>query len=61
MNPLFLTLEEVLLIHRNQIELYGGSNGIRDMGLLESAVAGGKAEKLEIAQFICRNTSAIAE
>lgn len=35
----FLTLQEVLEIHANQIELYGGSEGIRDQGLLEAAIA----------------------
>ena len=30
MMPLFLTLDEVLEIHEQQIERYGGSNGIRD-------------------------------
>jgi death on curing protein len=35
----FLTVDEVLLLHEDQIDLYGGSHGIRDMGLLESAVA----------------------
>ncbi|MBW3539168.1 MAG: type II toxin-antitoxin system death-on-curing family toxin [Planctomycetes bacterium] len=39
MNPEFLTLTEVLEIHRDQIARYGGSEGIRDRGLLESAVA----------------------
>ena len=39
MNISFLTLAEVLEIHGNQIHLYGGSRGIRDKGLLESAVA----------------------
>jgi death-on-curing protein len=37
--PAFLTLAEVLEIHRFQIERYGGGLGIRDRGLLESAVA----------------------
>ena len=37
--PLFLTLAEVIEIHQNQIELYGGQRGIRDMGLLQSALA----------------------
>lgn len=37
--PDFLTLEEVIHIHADQIERYGGSPGIRDMGLLQSAVA----------------------
>lgn len=35
----FLGLDEILEIHRDQIERYGGSAGIRDMGLLQSAVA----------------------
>lgn len=35
---LYLTLEQVVAIHDNQIEKYGGSHGIRDLGLLESAV-----------------------
>lgn len=39
MDPLFLTLDEVLEIHAQQIELYGGSDGIRDPGGLESAMA----------------------
>ena len=36
--PEFLTLEDVLLIHDEQLEAYGGIEGIRDEGLLESAV-----------------------
>jgi death-on-curing protein len=39
MEPLFLSLDEVLEIHAEQITLYGGSDGIRDPGALESAVA----------------------
>ena len=35
----FLGVEHLLEIHRDQIERYGGSLGVRDMGLLESAVA----------------------
>ena len=38
-NPVFLGLDEVLEIHGDQIERYGGSPGIRDMELLQSAVA----------------------
>jgi len=37
--PIFLNLEEVLQIHADQIGRYGGSQGIRDLALLESAVA----------------------
>jgi len=39
MDPVFLSLDEVLEIHEQQVELYGGSHGIRDTGGLESAVA----------------------
>lgn len=34
----FLEVEDLLIIHRNQIELYGGSHGLRDEKLLDSAV-----------------------
>jgi death-on-curing protein len=34
----YLTVDEVLVMHRELIERYGGSHGIRDMGALESAV-----------------------
>jgi death-on-curing protein len=37
--PEFLTLGDVLESHAQQIERYGGSDGIRDVGLLESAIA----------------------
>ncbi len=36
---IFLTLAEVIDIHADQIERYGGSHGVRDMNLLSSAVA----------------------
>ncbi len=39
MHPNFLTLDDVTAIHTDQIERYGGSHGIRDMALLQSAVA----------------------
>ncbi|HPJ40443.1 MAG TPA: type II toxin-antitoxin system death-on-curing family toxin [Spirochaetota bacterium] len=35
----FLTLAEAVDIHRNQIESYGGIEGIRDITLLSSALA----------------------
>jgi len=34
----FLTLDEVLALHADQIERYGGRPGIRDIGLLQSAL-----------------------
>jgi death on curing protein len=38
-SPDFLTLEEVLDIHAMQLGRFGGGAGIRDQGLLESALA----------------------
>ena len=35
----FLTLDDILESHQNQIETYGGIHGIRDIGLVESAIA----------------------
>ena len=34
----YLTIVEVLAIHDDQIERYGGTSGIRDPGLLEAAL-----------------------
>ena len=34
----FLTVEEVVAIHADQIDRYGGDGGLRDGGLLDSAV-----------------------
>ena len=39
MNPTFLTLDEVLALHADQISRYGGDTGVRDLTLLQSAVA----------------------
>ncbi len=37
--PVFLTLAEVLEFHTRQLEQFGGTDGVRDMALLESALA----------------------
>ena len=42
--PLFITVEEVIEIHTELIERYGGMNGIRDIGLLQSGMAMPQAE-----------------
>lgn len=34
----YLTVAEVLAIHHRQIESYGGTHGVRDVGALEAAV-----------------------
>ena len=44
--PLFLTVELTLQVHQEMIRAYGGSDGIRDLALIESAVAQ--------AQNVCR-------
>lgn len=38
MDPVFLTLDEVLSLHADQIQRYGGSAGVRDLHLLSSAL-----------------------
>lgn len=43
MGPVFLSLEEVLALHDDQLRRYGGAGGLRDLGLLSSAVAIPKA------------------
>lgn len=37
--PTFLTLDQVLGIHARSLHEHGGSEGIRDLGLIESALA----------------------
>ncbi|HEY0839346.1 MAG TPA: type II toxin-antitoxin system death-on-curing family toxin [Vulgatibacter sp.] len=37
--PLFLDADDVVDLHARQLEVFGGSAGLRDRGLLESAVA----------------------
>ncbi|MEX0838224.1 MAG: type II toxin-antitoxin system death-on-curing family toxin, partial [Parvibaculum sp.] len=36
--PDYLTLTEVLSMHEELIDLYGGAKGVRDMGAIESAL-----------------------
>lgn len=39
MDPIFLSEEEIHAIHLDQLERYGGSAGLRDAGLLRSAMS----------------------
>lgn len=39
MPPKFLTLSEILEFHQDLIAAFGGSPGVRDLGMAESAVA----------------------
>ncbi len=36
---IFLSLDVVLAIHEDMVNQYGGSHGIRDLGLIQSAIA----------------------
>jgi death-on-curing protein len=36
--PIFLTLDQVLILHDRSLREFGGSAGIRDLGQIESAV-----------------------
>jgi len=38
-DPEFLTLDEVLGLHADQIRRYGGATGLRDLSSLQSAIA----------------------
>jgi len=58
MNPLFLTLDEVLSLHAEQIRLFGGSSGIRNVGLLQSAM--GSVEATFGAEFLHETIFAMA-
>jgi death-on-curing protein len=40
--PTFLTLDEVFRIHARSVAEHGGSDGMRDPGLVESALASAK-------------------
>jgi hypothetical protein len=46
----------VLEIHEQQIEIYGGSHGLRDAGALEPAVAAGKLGKDELTGYFVRHS-----
>ena len=38
MDPLFLTLDEILALHEEQVRQFGGSHRLRDLGQLASAM-----------------------
>lgn len=39
----YISIDEVIAIHDNMVATYGGSHGIRDLGLVESAISRPKA------------------
>jgi death-on-curing protein len=56
--PLFLTLEEILAIHEDRLRKYGGSSGVRELPLLESAI--GNVEATFDGQFLHGTLSEMA-
>lgn len=38
-NTTYITLDTVLAIHDDMVDKYGGSHGIRDLGVIQSAIA----------------------
>jgi len=38
-DPTFLDIEQIIELHLSMIERYGGSEGLRDLGLIQSAIA----------------------
>lgn len=55
---LYLSLEEVLLLHKKEIDRFGGSHGIRDRGLLLSAIA--QAELSLFGDLVYKNAYEVA-
>ncbi len=49
----FITLAEVFEMHQNQINLYGGEKGIRDISLLSSALA--MPQSTFDGNYLCKN------
>ncbi len=55
----FLTLDEVLALHERLLQEFGGTSGVRDLGLLESALyrprSGYYEDILEMASALCES------
>lgn len=58
----YLTLGEVLALHRAVVSATGGADGLRDMGALESAVAQPKAtfDGVDLYPTVVENASSLA-
>jgi death-on-curing protein len=41
-DPTFLSLEQVMRLHRKSLDEHGGLDGVRDLGAIESALASAK-------------------
>ena len=55
----FLTLDEVLALHERLLQEFSGTSGVRDLGLLESALyrprSGSYEDILEMASALCES------
>jgi hypothetical protein len=51
-DPLFLSVEDVIVLPDEQLVRFGGAAGIRDLGLLESAV--GLPQSLSHSKWDCK-------
>ena len=55
----FLTLDEVLALHERLLDEFGGTQGVRDLGLLESALhrprSGYYEDVVEMASALCES------
>lgn len=54
--PDFFEFEEVLALHERELEAFGGTSGIRDQGLLESAMAGRRLGEAGLAAWMERQS-----
>src|SRR6478672_12378043 len=54
----FLTIHNVLELHSEQIKLFGGADGVRDIHLLESALA--QAEQIFGGEYLHPDLAAMA-
>lgn len=54
----FLTIDQVCLFHDDAIMMYGGSVGIRDLGLLESALA--QPQMVLFGEPLCKDVYEVA-
>lgn len=58
MNPRFLSVDDVIALHVDQIDEFGGEHGVKSMDLLESAVSQPRAALYE--QYLHEDLPAMA-
>lgn len=63
--PRWLTIEQIIVTHERQLRKYGGASGIRDQGLLESALARAenkwRYEQAELSELAAAHAYGIAK